>query len=179
MSFDPADPIGSVFADIIGKRAWLVRKGYSSMLTMEFGEPHLRVREVLPEAKAKALRRPLVTVRGDWHLWVHSCDWRIREGGADVAHSEGTDAEIERGARALDGQLLLGVEVDPASSSSRLRFELGTTLEMTAYDRESESWLLYATNGHVLSLRGDGRYSWGPGDTRPDREVWVPLEQRM
>jgi len=177
MSFDPADPIGSVFAGVVGKRAWLVRKGYGSFLTMEFGEPHLEVREPIPGSLARGLRRPSVTVRGDWHLWVYCCEWTITEGGAQLAHSESDDREIERVAHLLNGLTLLAVDVDPVTAKARFRFELETELTTATIGPEYECWMLYAPDGRVFALRGDASYSIGPGDVTPADQTWVPLPQ--
>ena len=175
MSFDPENPIGSVFADIVGKRAWHVRKGYSSFVTMEFGEPQLRVREPMPNATSPALHRPRVSVRGDWHFWVHSCEWRISENGVELAHSESKDDEIDKAASAIDGQILTAVEVDPATGVTRLSFELGTIFEMVPYDAKSDSWLLSVPGGWWLCVRGGGCYRGGQGSQKPDEHVWLPI----
>jgi hypothetical protein len=39
------DPLRQTFAPLIGSPAWFVRKGYGSSLTMEFGNPHLVIRQ--------------------------------------------------------------------------------------------------------------------------------------
>ena len=177
MSFDPADPIGSAFADVVGKRAWLVRKGYGSFLTMEFGEPHLEVREPIPGSLARGLRRPSVTVRGDWHLWIYCCEWAITENGAQLAHSESEDREIERAAHLLNGLTLRGVDVDQATAKVRFRFELETELATAPMGPEYECWMFSAPDGQVFTLRGDATYSIGRGDVVPADQKWVPLPE--
>ena len=174
MSFDPADPIGSVFTDIVGKRAWLVCKGYGSFLTMEFGEPHLEVWEPIPGSQSRALRRPSVAVQGDWHLWVYCCEWTITEGGLQLAHSESEDREIERAAHLLNGLTLLAVDVDPSTANTRFRFELETELTTATMGPDYECWMLKTSDGW-FSLRGDATYSIGRGDVAPADEKWVPL----
>ena len=176
MSFEAADPIAKVFANIIGKPAWLVRRGFASYLTFEFGEPHLEFREPIPESRFEFLRRQNISVRGDWHLWIHSCDWRVTVDGAEVSHSESADPLIDAAARALDSRLLLAIDVD-RTGACRFKFELGGLLETTPYDtdREADQLLLFAPDGNVLTLRGDAKYRWGPGSLKPDQEVWVPL----
>jgi hypothetical protein len=180
VAFDPVDPIGSVFRELIGQRAWQVRECYGRTLTMEFGAPHLRVREVIPDAKTKPLRRPMVTVRGDWHLWIYMSNWQIVEAGDLLADSEGHEEQISKGLRAIDGQKLVDVEVGPDHGRSSFTFELGTSLQLTSEapvdaERHLESWLLYAPDGNVLSYAVNGRYSWQAGTTVPDDEVWLPL----
>lgn len=42
---DETDPVGSVFAPLIGLPAWNVQKGQGSFLTFDFGAPHLSITE--------------------------------------------------------------------------------------------------------------------------------------
>jgi hypothetical protein len=184
LSFDPADPVGSVFAEIIGKPAWQAKRGYAGMLTLEFGEPRLEVREPMPstaesEPVRALLARRRVTIVGAWHLWVHSCDWRISEGGANLAHSESSDAEIDAAVALLDGQILKRVELDRERRSTWFCFDLDGVLETTpwheAHSEEADQWLLFTPGDRVFSYRSDGKYSWGPGDQLPGEERWLQL----
>ena len=175
---DPTQPIpAEVLAGIVGQRSWLVERGHGSFLTMEFGEPRIEVREAVPHATSAALRRPGAWPRGDWHLWIYCCQWRIEEGGVPLAHSESTDAAIDKAARAINGQILTDVSIDAPRGMSRFIFELGTVLETSRLDADdiSESWLLYTPIGRVLTYRDDGLYSWSEGSTEPDDEVWLPV----
>jgi hypothetical protein len=45
-----------VFREIYGKPCWNVRPGYGSFLTLEFGKPHLDVREPAAASKDDSLR---------------------------------------------------------------------------------------------------------------------------
>lgn len=171
--FDQADPIGSIFAPLFGQRCWLVRQGHGSFLTLEFGEPNLRVREAQPNSKH--LKRPTVTVQGDWHLWIYICHWRIMEAGDEIAWSESPDEVIAKGTRAIDGQMLMDLAIDPQTGASQFRFELGTVLHLSPLDAESELWMLYAPDGNVLSARGDGHYTWHAGTQNPDDSNWLAI----
>jgi hypothetical protein len=186
VSFDAADPIGSVFSGIIGKQCWLVRRGYGSSLTFEFGEPHLRVREPResdsgsePVRHMHARRR--VQVRGDWHLWIYCCDWKISRGAERLARNSSRDETIAAGIMALDGQSLTGVDVDPLTAATTFSFDLGGVLRTKRWKNEKtpyEQWMLYAPDGNVLTLRDDARYEWSPGTTSPDQDRWHQLPGR-
>lgn len=172
MNFDPADPIGSVFADLIGKPAWLVQRGYGSFITLEFGEPHLTVTMI------EKRNRRLATVTGDWHLWIYCCDWKISRGGERIARSSSREESITKGVAELDGQILTGVEVDPLTAASRFSFDLGGVLETKRWKNEKDSfeqWLLYGPDGNVLTLRDDARYSWHQAREAPGTETWRRL----
>ena len=181
MSFDPADPIGSVFADVIGKPCWLAKRGHGSFITMEFGEPHLEVREPADASSSETLRRRGIAVHGDWHLWIYCCEWRILEEGRVIAHSESPDAEIDKAVRRLDGQKLIGVRVARETGASRIDFEgdlILATSRMDEADPSYENWMLATPDGYWLSYRADGRYSWHDGETMPEQAVWSEIPTR-
>lgn len=179
---DEADPIGSAFARVLGLPAWCVQKGYGSFLTFEFGAPHLSIREPIAEPKVanpkfrKRLQGRSVTPRGDWRLWVYCCHWRCAENGVEQSTDESTDAEIIAAAKFMDGQCLTAVAIEPGSGRSLFRFDLGATLETWPYaNGDEKQWFLYTPSKHVLSYRGDGRYSWGASNQTPHEQHWLPF----
>ncbi|OYW97252.1 MAG: hypothetical protein B7Z14_18215, partial [Bosea sp. 32-68-6] len=121
---DETDPIGSVFAPLLGLPCWNVRKGRGSFLTFEFGDPALEVREpIAPTTTASgkimaSWRRRTVRPIGEWHLWIYCCNWRCSARGSEIAHSESEDEKIEAAAAELDGQRLRSVRVDPIKGTS-------------------------------------------------------------
>lgn len=163
-----------VFRPVFGRPCWQVQQGYGSFLTLEFGQPHLKVRN--PEApqpgdspKIRRMKeRRIARVYGDWHLWIYCCDWKIVQDGKEAAHSESAGARIRRAARDLDGQMLQQVVVIPRDGKTQFRFDLGGTLYTWPTDRKQEQWLLYEPSGQVLTMRGDGQYQYGPGDVNVD-----------
>lgn len=165
--------IERAFADVLGLPAWGVRKGHGGMLTFEFGPPHLVVREPIAASPGvsdevrRSLARRRVYPRGAWHLWIRCCDWLILSGAEQVACSEAPDRAIEAAVQELDGQRLIGVEVDPAGGASRFCFDLGGVLHTWPYGERDETpddqWSLYTPTGDVLTYLQDGGYVRGPG----------------
>src|SRR5947209_15880038 len=91
----PVDAVDAPFRPVYGLPCWNAKEGYGSFLTMEFGEPHLVIREPRsrPEFSPRlrrALARRLVTVRGEWHLWIYCCQWYVYTGKKLVG-----DADLE------------------------------------------------------------------------------------
>jgi len=183
---DETDPIGSVFAPVIGLPAWRVQKGHGSFLTFEFGTPHLYIREprepiaelsTQDSPMRRQLRRRLVVPHGDWHLWIQCCHWRCSENGIAQSMDESSDAEIIAAAKSMDGQRLISIVTDPAAGRSRFQFDLGATLETWPYDddRNHKQWLLFTPSKYVLSYRADGHYSWAAKDQPADEARWLPL----
>lgn len=176
--------IEDIFSPIYGKPCWHFQQGYGSFLTLEFGEPHLHIREPRQASeqasekvrKIAALRS--VYVRGDWHLWVYLCDWRIFSHEQLIADNNSKRRVIKQATAELDGQALVRVTVSKLLISV-FEFDLGGRLEtipnIEAHESTSDLWLLYEPSGDVFTLRADGQYCRMPGDTLPDKHKWQPL----
>jgi hypothetical protein len=128
------------------------------------------------------MARRQVTVRGEWHLWVSSCDWVICQDGARLATSHSADGRVTAALRTLDGQALREVQVAPDGRRSLFTFDLGGVLETLAYATPvavppDEQWLLFDPAGWVLAVRGDGRYTYHPGATPPTEAIWLSLDE--
>jgi hypothetical protein len=162
------DIIRSAFTPIIGLFAWGAEKGQGSMLTFEFGDPHLSVREPITASPTsspkirKALARRRVRPHGVWYLWIYCCNWRISAQDLEIAHSEASNEAIVEAVKEIDGQKLLSLDVDPSQGTSCFRFDLGASLETWPYgeSRDDEQWLLYEKDGKILSFHADGHCSW-------------------
>jgi hypothetical protein len=168
------------FARLLGLPCWGVSRGFGSFLTLEFGAPHLVVREpIRPTAEASArvkrlLARRSVRARGRWHFWVYCCEWRVVARGRVVGDWT-TPRRIDRAARELNGQKLQNVTVGPRGARTHFVFDLGAELETKPYDRSSEQWLLYEPDGRVLTWRADRKYKYGPGNSPPEHLPWRRL----
>jgi hypothetical protein len=173
------------FQPLYGLPCWNVKPGYGSFLTMEFGEPHLEIREPrqasrddASEQVCRLLARRLVTVHGQWHLWIYCCHWSVTAQGKVIGDST-TKEGVRHAAEELDSQKLVAASVDPLSGCSTFDFDLGARLSTWPY-REAESslyeqWMLYEPSGMVLSFRADGQYSHHPGNTPPEFKEWRTL----
>ena len=176
--------INDVFKPIYGKPSWQVEQGYGSFLTFEFGEPHLHIREPrqateqATESVRKNAARRLVYVHGDWHLWIHVCDWRILFKGQELANHASNRRTIKKAIIELDGQALKQVTIKD-SLVTVFEFDLGGSLEIVPnyvdYETNVDLWLLYEPSGKVFTLRADGQYCHMPGDNSSDMEKWKPL----
>jgi hypothetical protein len=168
-----ADPtaeqlLRSHFGPLGSLPCWLVKQGYASCITMEFGEPRLEIREPRPGAKHKLFHRRLVTVRGEHHLWINQCEWTITEAGQELAHSESDDKTISRALLQIDGQLLETLEISPTDGECELTFEQQMLIRLKRYEYEDADpsphlWTLFAPE-IVIGLRADGQLDYGPGD---------------
>ena len=180
-----SDMISKIFQPIYGKPCWQVQQGYGSFLTLEFGDPHLHIREprqaseqATEKVRKNAARRS-VYVHGDWHLWIYICDWRIYLKDQELADNTSNRRTIKKAIVALDGQALTKVTVNQALKSI-FEFDLGCRLEVFPnyddFDKTVDLWLLYEPSGCVFTLRADGYYDHNPGNTSPEDYKWEQLE---
>ena len=124
----PTHQIQDLFKPLLGHFAWNVRGGVGSMLTLEFGAPHVIVREpIVPRAATservrRLLRRRHITVVGDRDLFIQYCGWKISV-SAGSSDSESFDwRRPDECLGDLDGQRLIGVGVGSLPNS--WKFEL-------------------------------------------------------
>lgn len=170
-------PLQRVFAPVLGKPCWNVKRGYGSFLTLEFGAPHLVVREP-KEASATAslrVRRHLarrgVYVAGEWHLWLYCCAWQVVECEKVVGDST-SNRRIERAAACLNGQKLVSVSVASRGVRTIFQFDLGACLKTAPYDRTSEQWFLYEPSGSVFVVKAGRRYSHADANIPVHASQW-------
>lgn len=177
--------IAEIFTPMYGKPCWQCRQGHGSFLTLEFGEPHVHIKEPRPvsehasERIRKNASRRSVRVQGDWHLWIYLCDWRIFSDTQLLAADNSKRRVIRRATSELEGQLLTRVSVDNTSCVSLFEFDSGGKIEAipntTVYESTDALWLLYEPSGDVLTLRADGQYCHLPGKLPLTEHNWQPL----
>jgi hypothetical protein len=168
-----------VFSEVYGHPCWNVKPGYGSFLTLEFGRPHLDVREPSIANKDASLRvRRLlahrsVFVHGEWHLWIYCCAWEVLSNGKHIGNGS-TKLEMRRAAKVLDGQKLVQFSFAAKQVRCIFEFDLGATLQTEPYDRKGEQWMLHTPKKKVLTLRADRRYQYMRSDVPRDRGQWKP-----
>jgi len=158
------------FRPLLTRPCWGVHWEPQLNISMNFGQPRLRIREprrsgsASPNVRRLASRR-LITVRGQWWLWCFCSRWTLRVESLPPVRSSGSQRRIREALQQLDGQKLVQVDVASDTGRTRFAFDLGAVLETRDLDDDlSDIWSLYKPDGRVLSVRGDGSCSFGPGD---------------
>ena len=172
--------IGQSFRPVLGLPSWGVENGWGSFLTFEFGQPTLVVREpYVSDAPYKRVRasaaQRLAYPRGEWHLWIYCCGWKVTVGSKVVADWT-THVRSKRAPGILNGQILTGITPLRGGRGWVFDFDLGAKLETRPYDRSSEQWMLFEPNDRVLSVRADKKYSYGIGARTPIQQRWLPID---
>ena len=150
-----------VLRPIVGKPAWQVRRGSGSFLTLEFGEPHLEVREPrIPRGETSVrvrqnFQKRRITVVGHWHFWVQYSEWTVVTQNHESS-SEDTDVEkIDSCLSELDGQILLEVVENKKAASCEFKFDLGGTLTIfpSAEFPDHDLWTIHPIGSPVFAYR--------------------------
>ena len=156
------------FDKLYGVPSWHVQQGFGSFLTFDFGTPRQEIGSVInpePNRPGSRLTR-MVTIRGDWHLWIFCCGWRIIQDGSVLATFESSRESISAACAALNGQALSEVGFQSERGECVFRFDLGGMLSTAPYDEDLlEQWILYCPDSYVLTYRSDGAFSYGRSDT--------------
>ena len=152
---------------------------------MEFGAPHLAVREPIQAVSDRTdklhrdLLRRRITPYGEWHLWIWCCHWRIAVDEVEIANNETMDAAIDDALKQIDGQKLLSVDATPDNATSVFRFEHGVEFHTWPWADVvgdfADQWMLFMHSGEVFTYRQDGRYCLGPGSQPRSRMEWHSL----
>jgi len=149
---------------INGLLAWQVRRGHGSFLTIEFGMPHLSVTEPIianPDASDRVrrhLKRRRVFVSGDWHFWVQYGDWKLATADGVLDSNDPPGSALDECLGDLEGQRLVSVDVDRASNSWALAFDLGALLRIRpSAEVPDDLWSLYIWGGDIISCQNDGK----------------------
>ena len=140
----------SAFQPLIGRLAWSVCRVQGSILTMEFGEPHVRVRgPIVASADAsekvrRLLARRRVFLCGEWRLPISYAFWEITTRYATVNSDEFDIGELQDTLNEVDGQRLLSVEADAEPGSFVLIFDLGASILIRPNaSHEDDQWTIY------------------------------------
>jgi hypothetical protein len=176
--------VHETFEKLIGLHCWDVYYNKHLNLSMSFGDPIMRIREPEKVKSTNAgfrLRRAhrLVTIRGEWWFWLLSASWKLSVKGYGKITDISPLKQMRRGLALLDGQILTGVSINPRTSATEMIFDLGAKLSIRRLSAQDDSdiWSLYQPNGHVLSVRADGKYHDDPGKTAPNQIEWKPIAE--
>jgi hypothetical protein len=173
--------ITNTFRPLLGLPCWGVRFDGNTGLWLQFGPPHLRIRQPRPNLAKftgtvrRILSKRLITVSGRWTLSISCGRWRLKPRRGRAVSGRSTYERIQATIAELDGQQLTQATVDPQSGATRLTFDLGALLEVAGSDCEDgEIWTLYKPRAYALSIRSSGEYSHGSASAQL---TWRPLQK--
>jgi hypothetical protein len=155
--------VRSYFRPIFGQPSWHGSAEFGSWLTINFGDPHLVVREAVPDAKARALQRRVAVVEGAHRLWVEMGAWKLHIGKRQFAHSEQSRRQLQRAAATLEGQKLHEIQISAKPLVTKFVFDEGAILSVSAtHDAQPDEGLWHLYSGtRVLVLHASGELQYG------------------
>ena len=169
-------PFTEIYGSLLGTPCWNAKLGHGSFLTFEFGNPHLEIRET-QESSEKVIenaQRRLVSILGEWRLWIYCCNWRIFQHEDLLAHSESDRGQMTRAVEKLDGQALKNIRLNPQNGSTIFEFDLGGMLRTAPYTSQlsenDEQWFLFDCSGYVLTLYANREFSYERANKSQERE---------
>jgi hypothetical protein len=176
--------VSEILSRLNGQVCWGVEWDCNVNLSMSFGDPILTIREPAtkkfnsPDLKELFSSRR-ITVKGKWWLWVFCSYWKITFPNHPGASSSSSYRQKRIAMAKLDGQRLCSVQINPQTGATQFDFDLGGKVNIRRFDRNSnhDLWMLYEPDGYVLTIRGDGQYSYQPGNQR--KEKLLPLKNAL
>lgn len=140
--------------EMTGMLCWLPCQGHGSMLTLQFGEPWLKINEPR-RSPVSGLTSRLVTPRGEWDVWVKSGVWALLDGQTVLADPFKDDTvKVQRALRYLNGQRLEDVGV--SDQAIDFIFDLGATLRVPLPQSDDDDSLTLFRRGEAFWTPGAG-----------------------
>ena len=166
------DPAASEALNLLlqmkGEFVWFVRISADNVLRLDFGSPHLKIREPYSpkagdsQAVIDALGGRMVLPRGKWHLFVKG-EWSVTTKFYTCNVSDTDIEKINKTLRQLDGQKLTDVKQSNGLNDWILEFDLGGSLHLSpsecpeeAQENEDGQWTLFLEDGDYLWFTNDG-----------------------
>lgn len=141
---------------LIGQLVWSVRRGVGTSLTMEFGNPHLSIREPIPVTQGsdrvlRDLARRRVFIVGDWHFWIQYGNWAVRMPNMSLSNNDEVGTTLDRSLELLEGQKLESADSIVGTATLILKFDGEAAVTVSpAEDIQDTLWSLHRWSGEVV-----------------------------
>jgi hypothetical protein len=135
------------FTALIGQKAWGVKLGEGSFLSIEFGK------SIAPYIT----KRGRDVIHGEWHLWIYDAGWSLIKDRHVIIHSEDDREKIEHEIKALEGATLEEMYTIVPEFYTSLKFDNGLILSTDFVDTKNAiCWMLFTPEKKVLQA-GPGK----------------------
>ena len=139
---------------MLGLKVDGIKLGHGSFLTIDFG------RKI--ENKVKTGKGDKIAERGEWHLWVYMCPWRIDKQNTPWIGSNDHRKLIEKKLCEINcGDL---VQYKILNDSLDTCFIFNNDIVLSLFDCsviEDEHWMLFTPDDHVFTLGPGNQVSYG------------------
>ncbi|WP_146002895.1 hypothetical protein [Telmatospirillum siberiense] len=154
-----------VFFPLSGCIVWSPQIVHGSIINMQFGEPHLLIREPVvpsPQNSRKVklnLSRRRVFVVGQWQFCIQDAEWEISTDNYSANNNEKNIENVNQCLGELAGQILLSVYHDAEGNYMAFNFDMRGVIRVFFSENASDDadfWTLSIWNGNIISYRKDG-----------------------
>jgi hypothetical protein len=145
------------FNNIIGKSARNVKLGYGSFVTIDFGND---IETVIDTKKGKR-----TSVRGEWHLWLYMCAWRIDKDNEPLIGNEDEKEIISKELEKVEGKKLLEFNLINNAFDMKLKFSDSIDINLFSNNvKDSKQWMLFTPDDYVLVAGPNTSLTFKPAD---------------
>lgn len=131
---------------LIGQSAWSVELGIGSFLTFDFGKEIVSGRDF---------------VRGEWHLWIMHCAWRLESTDEVFIACESPREKIATEIKTLENRTVTAFEITRPALDTIISFDGGFYLRLFPRDTDdyTRHWMLFMPDRSVLRIGLVGNWS--------------------
>lgn len=152
-------------APLLGQKPREASIGVGSFITLDFGTP-------IPPARKFSPRGKRLPDRGEWHLWIYMCAWRLEKGDKVLAACEDSRQEMEAAVKSMEGLALQSIQLLRPAWDTLFTFENQVVLRTfsTHSDCSEEgvdNWLLFTPGDNVLCIGPGSTWSYGSSSAPP------------
>ena len=154
--------ITNLFTPLIGQLMWGIHRGHGSALMMEFGKPHLRVRNPIQPRHSvdtrvrENLSRRRIFPSGQWGFLIMDSEWEV-SAFSKTCHCNNAKAKVDAALECLDGQQLVSVDMEPDNRWFVMTFDLGGKLRVSLFPQvEGACWSLSNSDEGIIAAYENG-----------------------
>jgi hypothetical protein len=158
----------SLFTPLISQLSWGINRGHGSALRVEFGKPHLQVRNPIqarPSSEDRVkehLASRRIFPSGQWHFLILDSEWKVSAFGK-TCHCNDPKPKVDEALEHLNGQRLVSIEIEPDGKWFVLAFDLGGTLRVSLFPQdEGTCWSLSDADKGIITTFENGELETSP-----------------
>lgn len=140
--------LNNLTKNLLGKKAWGVKRGIGSFITLEFGN-------------ALTIDESAQYMHGEWHLWLYLCSWRMDTETTTLAACEDKLEKIDAALKELEGKAIKSITICNFALDTIFEFEgniyLKTFSIYSEEPEENEHWMLFIPDNKVF-VAGPGKH---------------------
>lgn len=172
-----------ITSHLIGQIAWNIKHSTGSIISVEFGEPRMEIREPITQRafsglptsnSSQALSSRRVILKGEYTLLLWQCAWTLEQNNSEVVNSEFPTDTISELFDCLQGQKVCEVRINFGTLVQfEFVFDLGAKLvTQSLHESDSQFEIFDNIRNKVLSVRGDGAIAYDDPKVGEDEMFW-------